>query len=56
MVPPKTCRAVYSNIINYIKSHLVGKLLTLIHDARSHGHKKDIQGGSNMTGTVYTIV
>jgi len=31
-LPPKTCRAVYRNmsIINCIKSHLLGQLLTLI--------------------------
>jgi hypothetical protein len=37
--PPKTCRAVYRNIINCILSHTVRQLLTLIHDARTHEHK-----------------
>jgi hypothetical protein len=30
-LPPETCRAVYTNVINCIKSHLVGQLLTLLH-------------------------
>jgi hypothetical protein len=37
-LPPETCRAVYRNIINCIKSHLVGQLLTMIHDAWNHKH------------------
>jgi hypothetical protein len=37
-LPPETCRAVYKNILNCIQSHLVGQLLTLIHDARAHEH------------------
>ena len=37
--PPKTCRAVYRNIIDCTWSHLVGQLLTQIHDARAHEHK-----------------
>jgi len=39
-LPPETCRAVYRNIINCTWSHLVGQLLTSIHDARTHEHKK----------------
>jgi hypothetical protein len=39
-LPPKTRRAVNRNVINCIQSHLVGQLLTLIHDARTHEHKK----------------
>ena len=35
---PETCRAVYRNIINCTWSHLVGQLLALIHDARTHEH------------------
>jgi hypothetical protein len=35
---PETCRAVYRNIINCIQLRLVGQLLTLIHDARTHEH------------------
>jgi len=38
-LPPETCRAVYRNIINCIQLHLVGQLLTLIHDARTQEHK-----------------
>jgi len=38
-------RAVYRNIINCIQSHLVGQLLTMIHEARTHAHK-------NYTGKV----
>jgi len=38
-LPPETCRAVYRNIINCIYSHLVGQLLTLIHEARTQEHK-----------------
>jgi len=41
-LPPETCSAVYSNIINCIQSHLVGQLLTLTHDARTHKHKIQI--------------
>jgi len=37
--PKHVARAVYRNIIHCIQSHLVGQLLTLIHDARSHEHK-----------------
>jgi hypothetical protein len=33
---PETCRGVCRNI----KSHLVGQLLTLTHDARTHEHKR----------------
>jgi len=33
-------RAAYRNSINWIQSHLVGQLLKLIHDARTHEYKK----------------
>ena len=33
---PKTCRAVYRYVINWIQSHLVGQLFNLIHDAKTH--------------------
>jgi hypothetical protein len=39
-LPAERRRAVYRNIINCTQSHLVGQLLTLIHDARTHEHKK----------------
>ena len=38
---PETCRAAYRNVINWIQSHLVGQLLNLIHDARTHEYKSD---------------
>jgi len=38
-LPPEACRAVYRNIIKCIQSHLVGQILTLIRDARTHDHK-----------------
>jgi hypothetical protein len=37
-LPPKTCRAVYRNMINCTWSHFIGQLLTLTHDARADEH------------------
>jgi len=37
---PETCRTVYRYVINWIRSHLVGQLFNLIHDARTHEYKK----------------
>jgi len=39
MSTPETCRAAYRNVINWIQSHLVGRLLNLIRDARTHEYK-----------------
>jgi len=36
---PETCTAVYTYVINWIQSHLVGQLFNLIHDARTHEYK-----------------
>jgi hypothetical protein len=36
---PETCSAVCRNIINWTESRLVGRLLNLIHDARTHEYK-----------------
>jgi len=40
-VGSSTCTAAYSNVIYLIQSHLVGKLLNLIHVSGTHVCKKD---------------
>jgi hypothetical protein len=51
-----TCRAVYRNIINCIQSHLVGQLLTLIHDARTHEHKIHLYLVFTLTKALYFYI